>query len=76
MEQSGFQRIEAEDIVLRVKKTWKLCAKIARRPEVQLLLKTTDQRTRDFVKAFAAIDRAYEEGAMGYGMLHGTKASQ
>ena len=76
MEQSGFQRIEAEDIVLRVKKTWKLCARIARRPEVQLLLKTTDQRTRDFVKAFAAIDRAYEEGAMGYGMLHGTKASQ
>ena len=76
MKESGFHQIGAEDIVQRVKKTWKLCAKIADRPEVQALLKAADQRTRDFVGAFGAIDRAYEEGAMGYGMLHGTKAAR
>lgn len=69
MRTSGLQQIEASDVTRRVEKTWELCAALARRPDIKLLLKVSDARTRSFVKAFDAISHAYVEGAMRYGMF-------
>ncbi len=70
---AGFAEIAFEDITRRVEQTWEHCALVARRPEVQLLLRTADDRTRDFVGAFDAIHQAYAEGAMAYGMFAATR---
>ncbi len=70
---AGFDAIRTEDVTERVKATWTVCGKIAERPEVKLLTKMSDQATRDFVTAFGAIRRAYDEGAMAYGMLTAKK---
>ncbi|MCA1849628.1 MAG: methyltransferase domain-containing protein, partial [Acidobacteria bacterium] len=64
MRQSGFTRVEAEEVTRNVEETWTRCAAIASRPEVRALLRGFDERTRRFVEAFAAIRQAYAEGAM------------
>jgi tocopherol O-methyltransferase len=73
MRASGFQGIDAEDITRKVEQTWDHCVAIAERPEIQALLRLADAPTRDFVRAFSAIRRAYAEGAMGYGMFTAMK---
>jgi hypothetical protein len=70
----GLGRIQFEDITRRVEVTWARCAAIAGRPEVKALLRAADERTRRFVESFAAIRRAYAEGAMAYGMFTARKA--
>jgi tocopherol O-methyltransferase len=74
MSESGFDDIEAEDITRRVERTWKRCIKLVERPEIKLLLRASDARTRDFVEAFRAIGRAYAENAMAYGMFTAIKS--
>jgi tocopherol O-methyltransferase len=71
---AGFQDIRAEQITSRVQQTWDRCSQIAQRPEIQRLLRATDEKTRKFVAAFDAIRRAYVEGAMEYGMFAATSA--
>lgn len=70
---AGFDPVRAEDVTERVKATWQICGRIAERPEVRLLTQMSDQKVRAFVAAFAAIRRAYDEGAMAYGMLTAKK---
>jgi tocopherol O-methyltransferase len=74
MRESGFTRIEAEDVTRQVKETWARCAALVSRPEVKTLLRVSDERTRRFVETFPAIRRAYAEGAMAYGMFTARKA--
>lgn len=74
MRESGFERIEAEDVTPHVQETWARCAALARRKEVKALLSVSDERTRRFVEAFPAIQQAYDVGAMGYGMFTARKA--
>ncbi len=71
--ESGFERIEAEDITRHVRETWTRCAALARRKEVRALLKVSDARTRRFVESFSAIQQAYDVGAMAYGMFTARK---
>jgi tocopherol O-methyltransferase len=73
MRASGLRAIDAEDITRQVEQTWDHCAAIAERPEIKALLRLADAPTRDFVRAFGAIRRAYAEGAMGYGMFTAKK---
>ncbi|HEY9855056.1 MAG TPA: methyltransferase domain-containing protein [Stenomitos sp.] len=75
LREAGFDAIRAEDVTERVKATWQLCGRIVERPEVQLLARMSDPAIRGFVQAFGAIRRAYDEGAMSYGMLTAKKAS-
>jgi tocopherol O-methyltransferase len=74
MEGSGFSAIVAEDITRHVARTWTHCAALVERPEIKALLRIADARTRDFVKSFGAIRRAYAEGAMAYGMFTAAKS--
>ncbi len=71
MQSAGFEGVRTWDLTPHVARTWDLCAAIARRPEVRALLSVTDAQTRAFVGAFPAMQRAYAEGAMRYGMLVG-----
>lgn len=71
MTAAGFVRIRTRDITRNVERTWDHCARIARRGEVQWILRASDDQTRQFVAAFDMIRRAYMEGAMRYGMLVG-----
>jgi tocopherol O-methyltransferase len=73
MRDCGLARIEAEDVTRRVEQTWGRCAELVGRPEVAAALRATDEHTRLFVGAFAAIRRAYREGAMAYGMFTAAK---
>lgn len=73
LREAGFDEIRAEDVTERVKATWQVCGRIAERPEIKLLTQMSDKATRDFVTAFGAIRRAYDEGAMAYGMLTAKK---
>ncbi len=73
MEAAGLQQIRAEDITYRVQKTWHVCRGLLQKPVVRLLLGIADQQTREFVGTFAAMNRAYAEGIMRYGMLTAKK---
>jgi tocopherol O-methyltransferase len=73
MHESGLNQVEAEDITRNVEETWRLCAALARRPEIKALLRVSDAGTRRFVKAFDAIQKAYATGAMAYGMFTARK---
>ena len=73
MESGGLHRIEVEDITARVQQTWRHCAAIVERPEVKVMLKLMDARTRAFVQSFGTIHRAYAVGAMAYGMFTARK---
>ena len=70
MRAAGFEAIEAEDITSNIQKTWTLCSALIRKPAVtRLLSRLGDPSTRRFIRAFAAIRRAYAKGAMSYGMF-------
>jgi tocopherol O-methyltransferase len=73
MNESGFDRVSAEDITPRVKETWAHCEAILSRPYIKALLEVADERTRSFAGAFRDIRRAFDEGAMKYGMFTATK---
>jgi tocopherol O-methyltransferase len=74
MRAAGFDPVEAEDVSERVRRTWDLCAAIARRWWVRLMLRLRgDAGARRFVASFPLMQRAFAEGAMGYGMLVGWK---
>jgi tocopherol O-methyltransferase len=70
---AGFDAIEGEDITPHVEKTWELCEAILHTKEVQDLLPTVDDRTRDFLNTFGTMRRAYASGAMRYGMITARK---
>lgn len=69
----GFIQIESEEITPHVKETWMRCEAIVRRTEIRALLCATDERTRRFVESFALMRKAYDEGAMAYGMFKARK---
>ena len=73
MRVAGFEDIAAEDLTRHVGRTWDYCSAIVERPEVRALRWLMDERTRAFLQAFAAIRRAYAEGAMAYGMFSGRR---
>jgi tocopherol O-methyltransferase len=74
MRAAGFDEVVAEDVTRRVERTWDHCAAVIRRPEMRALRWLMDERTRAFVDSFAAIRRAYAEGAMAYGMFTARRA--
>jgi tocopherol O-methyltransferase len=74
MHAAGFAEVTAEDITRRVARTWDYCSAVVERPEMRALRWLMDERTRAFVLSFAAIRRAYAEGAMAYGMFTARKA--
>lgn len=69
MTSAGFGRVEAEDVTRHVAQTWARCAEIASRADVRALAAAGGERVRSFLAAFPAIRRAYDEGAMAYGMF-------
>ena len=69
MEEAGLTVRHALDITSRVEKTWSLCTKIVRRPEVKLLVRFGDEHILNFVNAFETIQNAYSQGKMRYGMM-------
>jgi hypothetical protein len=71
MRAAGFGAIRTEDITRGVEQTWDHCMRIARRPEVRLLLGAFDGQTRRFVEAFDLMSEAYRTGAMAYGIFRG-----
>jgi tocopherol O-methyltransferase len=73
MRAAGFDDISAEDITRRVERTWTCCAAIVERPEMRALRWFMDEQTRAFIGSFAAIRRAYADGAMAYGMFTARK---
>ena len=76
MSDAGFEAIEAEDLTRRVEKTWELCEAILDEPQVQVLLPSVDEHTRDFLYSFGTMRRAYATGAMAYGMFTARKSSR
>lgn len=74
MRASGFEWVESTDVTGQVEKTWERCAVLVARPEVKMLLRASDEKTRRFVAAFAAMRRAYAEGAMTYNIFTARKA--
>jgi tocopherol O-methyltransferase len=76
MSDAGFEAIEAEDLTRRVEKTWELCEAILDEPQVQVLLPSVDEHTRDFLNSFGTMRRAYATGAMAYGMFTARKSSR
>jgi tocopherol O-methyltransferase len=67
MHAAGFDDVTAEDVTRHVEKTWAYCTAIVERPAMRALRWLMDQQTGAFVQSFAAIRRAYAEGAMAYG---------
>lgn len=73
MRSAGFSTVGAEDVTRQVEETWARCAEIASRADVRAMAAAGGERLRNFLGAFAAIKRAYEEGAMAYGMFTAVK---
>ena len=73
MRSAGFRRVEAEDLTRHIEETWARCAAIASRADVRALAAASGERVRSFLSAFPAIRRAYEAGAMAYGMFTAVK---
>ena len=74
MRASGFADVVAEDITRRVERTWAYCSAVVERPAVRALRRVIDAQTGAFLRSFAAIRRAYAEGAMAYGMFTARRA--
>jgi tocopherol O-methyltransferase len=74
MRAAGFDDVAAENITRRVERTWAYCSAIVERPHLRALRWLMDQQTRAFLQSFAAIHRAYAEGAMAYGMFTARRA--
>jgi tocopherol O-methyltransferase len=73
MREAGLRMRTADDITRSVSRTWDVCLKIARTPVVRRILNTAESDTLEFVKSFADIAQAYDEGAMSYGMFTAVK---
>ncbi len=73
MRAAGLSEVTGEDITRRVERTWAHCAAMVRRPEIRALGWLMDGETRAFVEAIPAIQKAYAEGAMSYGMFTARK---
>ena len=69
LEAAGFREIRAEEMGARVRRTWDLCGAIAASGPVRALLAAADPATREFVESFALMRRAYQSGALDYGMF-------
>ena len=69
LEQAGFAVESADDITPNVARTWVHCTETAKRPAVRAILHFADSQTRRFVETFPIMTKAYEIGAMRYGML-------
>lgn len=69
LEKSGFHQIKGDDITAHTARTWDICCQTLHRPEIKAFLYFSDAETRRFADAFRAIQRAYAEGAMAYGMF-------
>jgi tocopherol O-methyltransferase len=76
MRTAGFEAVSFEDITQRVHRTWEHCSAIVERPEMRALRWLMDERTKAFVLSFAAMRRAYAEGAMAYGMFAAQKTTK
>jgi tocopherol O-methyltransferase len=72
--ESGFHEIKVQDVTSRVEKTWEICRRISRRPVLRTFSSLMGSQTRQFLKQFGAIQRAYREGAMRYAMFSARKA--
>lgn len=70
---AGLDPLEALDITRQVKETWTLVEAIVGRQEIRALIDTADDRTRRFVEAISLMRRAFDSGAMSYGMLAAIK---
>lgn len=73
MRAAGLGSIEACDITRHVKETWVRCDEIVNRQEIRALIEGADEATRRFVDAFSLMRRAFESGAMAYGMFAAIK---
>lgn len=73
MRSAGFRPVEVEDVTRQVEETWARCAEIAARADVRALAAAGGERLRNFLGAFPAIRRAYDQGAMAYGMFTAVK---
>jgi tocopherol O-methyltransferase len=74
MESTGLRIDVTDEITPRVKKTWEICERIGRRPEVKAALRVLPSDVRRFVESFAWMNKAYESGAMSYGMFTARKS--
>jgi tocopherol O-methyltransferase len=74
MRAAGFEDVTAEDITRHVERTWAYCTAIVERPTMRALRRFMDEQTRAFIQSFAAIRRAYADGAMAYGMFAARRA--
>lgn len=66
---AGLRVETAEDLTTRVRATWDILRRRVSRPWIAPLRLLVSPSTRRFVDGFAAISRAYENGAMSYGLL-------
>lgn len=69
IEAAGLSIEKTLDLTDRVKKTWEICRRSARRPLARLLLATKYRSAASFVAAFEAIERAFASGAMRYRLI-------
>jgi tocopherol O-methyltransferase len=66
---AGLRNVRLQDLTAGVRRTWTRVSEILGRPEVRTLLRMSAPPVRDFARAAVAIGRAYDEGAMGYGLF-------
>ncbi len=66
---AGLVVTAAEDITRNVAPTWSHCSRIGERPAVRFFLRFTGAPTRRFVKSFPLMKRAYDQGAMAFGLF-------
>ncbi len=69
MRDAGLTVTAAEDISKQVAPTWSHCARIGSNPFVRLFLPLTGASTRRFVRSFPLMIKAYEQGAMAFGLF-------
>lgn len=72
MEAAGFSGVRSGDVSARVSRTWDLCAEIARRPQVRMILPMMDRATKRFVESFPMMQEGFRTGAFAYGLFAGT----
>jgi len=73
--EGGWSELGWRDVTGAVARTWDLCLAATAHPWVQPLLQAQPEHVREFVAAFPAIRRAYQEGAMAYGLFCGKRGT-
>lgn len=76
MQDTGLTVTTAEDISRYVAPTWTHCARIGANPLVKLVLPLTGAATRQFVRSFPMMVKAYAQGAMAFGLFAAKKPLQ